>query len=77
MKALGRGFSLDMTAFEVSVSPDQPATFIRLGGEIEDASKWSLQDVQPGADYVAALCAEGQGWDLKCWDWPEGGIPLH
>jgi 4'-phosphopantetheinyl transferase len=74
VKALGRGFSLDLTAFEVSVSPDQPAVIVSAGSEIEYASKWSLRDLRPGAGYAAAICAEGQDWELVCWDWPEDDL---
>jgi len=36
-----------------------------------DAARWSLQELIPAPDYVAALAAEGNGWRLSCWQWPE------
>ena len=74
VKALGRGLSLDLKAFEVSLAPDQPPTILYADGANIDPEHWRMCDVDPGPSYTAALCCEGHGWTLRCWDWPQDWI---
>jgi 4'-phosphopantetheinyl transferase len=38
-----------------------------------EVSRWSFRELIPAAGYLAALAAEGQGWRLSCWQWPDPG----
>lgn len=69
IKARGNGLALPLDQFEVSVHPDQPARLLSIQGEPHEAGRWSLRDVCPGSDYVAALAVEGHGWHLSYWQW--------
>lgn len=60
LKATGRGLSLPLRQFEVSVAPGQPAALLSAGDDPEEAARWSLRDLDVGSDFAAALCVEGE-----------------
>ena len=57
IKARGDGLALDLSRFDVSLAPGEPAALLRHDDEVP--ARWSLAalDVAPG--YAAALCVEG------------------
>ncbi len=69
IKATGKGVSFGLDNFEVSLVPDRPAVLLSVNGDREEASRWSLRnlDIKPG--YKAALAVEGHGWRLQNWQW--------
>jgi len=71
IKARGRGFSLPLDQFTVSLAPGEPARLLETAGDPDEASKWTLRDLPlpMEQDFVAALAVEGSGWRLCCWDW--------
>lgn len=71
IKARGDGLFLLLDSFDVSLAPGEPAVLLSTKGDPHEASRWSLQKLDPGADYVAALAVEGRDWRLKCWRWAE------
>jgi 4'-phosphopantetheinyl transferase len=71
IKAKGKGLSLPLNQFEVSLVPGEPAALFSTNGDPQEAFRWSLQELVPGSNFVAALAVEGHDWQLKCWQWPE------
>ncbi len=69
IKATGQGISFGLDNFDVTLVPDQPAALLSIKGDIEEALRWSLRnlDIKPG--YKAALAVEGQDWQLQSWQW--------
>lgn len=67
IKAKGKGFSLSLSDFDVSLTPGHSAKLLRTGNDSKEASRWSLVDLKPGNDYLATLAVEGHDWHLKCW----------
>jgi 4'-phosphopantetheinyl transferase len=67
VKARGRGLSLPLDRFAVSVSPDEPAALLNTGSESEGASSWSLKTLNVGTGYAACLAVKGDAWVLRCW----------
>ncbi len=70
IKARGEGLSLPLDQFDVSLAPGGPAALLSTAGNPQEAFRWSLRELNPGSGYVAALAAEGDDWQLKCWQWP-------
>lgn len=66
VKARGDGLSFPVDRVEVSFSP--PA-LRRVGGDEDEASRWTLQELRVGGDYVATLAVEGDEGRLLCWEW--------
>ncbi len=76
IKARGEGLSLPLDQFDVSLAPGEPAALLNTLGNPQEARRWSLQKLDPGIGYVAALAVEGDNWPLRCWQWPEPPQPL-
>lgn len=49
----------------------EPVKLLCIDGDPQSASRWSLQELTPAFNYVAALIVEGQSWCLSCWQWSE------
>ena len=71
IKARGEGLSLSLDQFDVSLVPGEPAAILSTQPDPSEASRWSLEELSPAPGYVAALAAEGRGWHLTCWQWPD------
>jgi 4'-phosphopantetheinyl transferase len=59
VKALGAGFSLDLTSFDVSLAPGDIPALLATRPDPTEAAHWSLYDVDVGSGYTAALAVEG------------------
>lgn len=71
LKAIGKGITLRLDQFEVSVTPGEPAVLLSINGDPKEASYWSLKELDPEPGYVGALAVKGHGLDLRCWRWEE------
>lgn len=65
IKAIGRGLSQPLDGFDVTLDPETPPALLRVDGD--DASRWSLRDIEVGSDYAAALVVEGQISEIRYW----------
>jgi 4'-phosphopantetheinyl transferase len=69
IKAIGEGLSLPLNQFHVSLAPGSAAALLGNLKDAAEVSRWSLQELDPGPEYVAAVAVEGRGWKLRCWEW--------
>ncbi len=69
IKAEGKGLSIPLNAFDVSLTPGEPAELLRAESHPQETSRWSLQVLNPEPGYAAALAVKGHDWELKCWQW--------
>jgi 4'-phosphopantetheinyl transferase len=65
LKATGIGIA-GLKQVEVSITSGEPAAFLSIAGDAPAASDWSLHRLSPAPGYVAAVAAEGRGWQLSC-----------
>jgi 4'-phosphopantetheinyl transferase len=63
-KALGAGFCMDWTSFDVSPSPPERVEITGNG-----VSKWSVYSFIVAPGYMGALAFEGVNPSLKFWEW--------
>ncbi|MBE9105759.1 4'-phosphopantetheinyl transferase superfamily protein [Nostoc cf. edaphicum LEGE 07299] len=61
LKATGDGLS-QLEQIEVSLTLTEPA-------KLQIAEDWSLFELVPANNYVAAVAVANLGWDLKCWQY--------
>ncbi|MEH1782467.1 MAG: 4'-phosphopantetheinyl transferase HetI [Nostoc sp.] len=61
LKATGDGLS-QLEQIEVSLTPTEPA-------KLEISEDWSLFELVPANNYVAAVAVADFGWNLKCWQY--------
>ena len=59
IKAVGEGLSMPLDIFDVSL--DEQPRFLAIRDGKEDAARWSLMDVSPAADFVAAAAMRQHG----------------
>jgi len=65
IKAIGRGLSQPLDGFDVTLAPEETPALLRV--DEDDASRWTLSDIDVGNDYAAALVVEGQISKIQCW----------
>jgi 4'-phosphopantetheinyl transferase len=70
VKARGEGLSIPLDQFEVSLAPGEPARLLRTTGDPQEASNWSIRELEPAAGYIAAIAVRAQRYELKLWDVP-------
>lgn len=71
LKAVGVGLSMPLNQFEVVFGHGEQATLSPASGAAEDLPLWSLRRLDPGAGLVGAVCAEGQDWHSRFWQWTD------
>ena len=67
IKAHGEGLSLPLDHFDVSLTPGEPARLVATRAGLEAPDQWSLFNLEPAPDYLAALAVRGKDHDLHCW----------
>lgn len=70
IKATGKGLSMPLEEFVVSLAPDEPAALLETRTDHREASRWCLRSLAPHPGYVGALAVRGDGLALRCWHWP-------
>lgn len=73
IKAEGDGLSCPLDQFDVSLAPGDPASLLETRVHQRPASAWTMQSLDAGPGYKAALVCEGGDWRLGCWRWPDSG----
>ena len=68
MKARGKGLSLPLDHFEVSVDPGEPARLVSTSGDPLEAARWSIRELEPAPGFIGALAVRAVGWELKLWE---------
>jgi len=69
IKGVGKGLSIPLNQFDVSLAPGEPAALLNVEGNPEEASRWSLIELFPSSDMVAAVAVAGDCSKLHCWEW--------
>jgi 4'-phosphopantetheinyl transferase len=65
IKAQGAGFSCATDMFDVSLRPVEAARLAATRPDPTEAARWSIQDLELGPRYAAALAVEGSDFVLK------------
>jgi 4'-phosphopantetheinyl transferase len=65
VKAVGDGLYTPLDQFQVTLKPNQPATFVTIQGDQTLAARWSLFDWKPREQYSGAIAVCGTGWHLE------------
>jgi 4'-phosphopantetheinyl transferase len=69
IKARGGGLSIPLDQFDVTLDPEAPAALLATRDDPQEASRWSLYNIDLCEGYQAALVVEGRGLRVKLWDW--------
>jgi 4'-phosphopantetheinyl transferase len=71
LKATGEGIGHLLNAVEPTFLPGEPARFISLPADAQNAAPWILQDLQVAPGFVAAFAVCAQAGRLRCCCWDE------
>ncbi|MBV9231847.1 MAG: 4'-phosphopantetheinyl transferase superfamily protein [Chloroflexi bacterium] len=69
IKARGKGVSIPLEQFDVSLRPGDPAALLDSREDPQETTRWTLRALAPGPTYAGALAVEGDGWYSRCWQW--------
>jgi medium-chain acyl-[acyl-carrier-protein] hydrolase len=72
LKATGKGLTLPLDCFDVSLAPDEPAALLATRHDPDEVRRWSMKALIPARDYAGALAVEGNGWRLWRGHWHGG-----
>jgi 4'-phosphopantetheinyl transferase len=67
LKATGQGLTISLDQLVVSLTPGVPARILHTAWNPAEASRWSIQALEVGDEYAAAVVAAGQGWQTVTW----------
>ncbi len=70
IKAVGKGLSIPLDQFEVSLKSEDTVVLLNANGKPQEATHWILRQLYPLPGFAAALAVEGTRWKLRCWHSP-------
>jgi 4'-phosphopantetheinyl transferase len=70
VKATGDGLIHPLDAFDVTLSPGEPARLLAVRDAPAEAARWWLQDIEVPLGFHGALVVEGRPARVECWMWP-------
>ncbi len=68
IKAVGKGLSIPLHTFDVSLKPDAPVKLLAIRDQNEDADNWQLVDLKTDKDYAAAYIIKAKLFTSHYWD---------
>jgi medium-chain acyl-[acyl-carrier-protein] hydrolase len=71
IKARGKGLSIPLDEFDVTLAPGEPARLLATREDPTQLGRWSMVNLPPAPGFQGALAVEGHGWRLRCWQWPD------
>jgi 4'-phosphopantetheinyl transferase len=66
IKAIGKGLSQPLDAFDVTLAPGVAATLLRAEGD--DVKRWMMAELDAGPGYAAAIAVEAPTSTIRCWN---------
>ena len=70
IKAIGEGLSCPLHTFDVAFAPGEAPKLLANRIKPDEVARWSMHDFAAGENYKAALCIEGSGLRVSCWQFP-------
>ena len=68
IKAHGLGLSLPLDSFDVSLTPNEPATLRATRPNPQEAARWRLLSLDVDSSYAAAVAVEMPGSEIRLWN---------
>jgi len=67
IKAQGKGLSVLLNSFSVSLIPGKPAEILDVQSDPVESSRWSFLELVPDSRYVGAQAVEDHDWRPRYW----------
>lgn len=65
IKAIGKGLSQPLDAFDVTLAPGAQAALLRAEGD--EVTRWIMAEIDVGPGYAAAIAVEAPVARIRCW----------
>jgi medium-chain acyl-[acyl-carrier-protein] hydrolase len=75
LKGIGKGLSLALNCFDVSLEPGAEQALLEVRHHEANSQRWTIRELAPAAGYAAAIAVAGAGWCIKCHQWIAKGEP--
>jgi 4'-phosphopantetheinyl transferase len=75
VKAVGSGLSLPLRDFDVSLAPSEPAKLLATRPVARVAAQWSMESLELGPEYAAAVVVEGRIEKLSVRQFTSSTVP--
>ena len=69
-KAVGLRLALPPDGIEVGFPHERRAAVVP-GHPSSAPGRWVVHPLDPGPSYAGAVAVDGEGWQLRCWQWPD------
>ena len=69
IKAVGVGLFGALDRFSVSLAPGNVQISLHVHDNERESARWTLRSLDVDEGYAGALAVEGDGWQLRCFDW--------
>jgi 4'-phosphopantetheinyl transferase len=69
LKATGRGLSLPLNSFSVSMDPEQPSSLLWVEGQSVEPEAWTMKTLNVSRNHAAAVIVAQGTCQFQCWDW--------
>jgi 4'-phosphopantetheinyl transferase len=73
VKARGDGLSLSLQHFEVPLATGATRALASSLENPAEVERWSLRELVPAPCHLGALVVEGEGFELRAWEWAPAG----
>ena len=77
VKARGRGLSIPLNQFDVTLEPEVYAALQATRDYPDEAEQWALYNVDLGEDYQAALVVDGVPEQIRFWKFKPESMPIR
>jgi len=69
LKANGRGFSIALDSFVVSLAREEFPRLLECAWDHEEIERWSLYSLDLGPQFIGALAISPGKWKIRSFDW--------
>jgi 4'-phosphopantetheinyl transferase len=70
IKATGRGLSMPLDSFAVSIDPKKPASLLHVDDMPDEPNRWSIQALDVAEHYAGAVMVARPDCQFEYWNWP-------
>ncbi|HEX2868122.1 MAG TPA: 4'-phosphopantetheinyl transferase superfamily protein [Ignavibacteriales bacterium] len=77
IKAKGRGLSIPLDSFDVSVRPGDPPELLNIYGQAGESRKWKIFNLNTAHGYCASLAVRGNPREIKHFDCADEFLHNH
>jgi 4'-phosphopantetheinyl transferase len=70
MKATGEGLLSPLDRCDALLIEEISGNPSKISRDVHEGPQWSMWDVRPAEEFAGAVVVEGEGWNVRYWQWP-------